>query len=65
MGSGYIEAKPTTADDTTERSKAAMDTRSLEGKIAIITGASRGIGKATALMMAQRGVKGVRNHWCH
>lgn len=32
-----------------------MDTTNLEGKTAVITGAGSGIGKATALLMAQRG----------
>ncbi|KXS93411.1 hypothetical protein AC579_8932 [Pseudocercospora musae] len=35
-----------------------MDARSLHGKIAIITGASRGIGKAIAIEFARQGVKG-------
>src|SRR5690349_20347957 len=29
----------------------------LDGKVAIVTGASRGVGAATALMMAERGCK--------
>jgi NAD(P)-dependent dehydrogenase (short-subunit alcohol dehydrogenase family) len=32
-----------------------MDTRNLRGKTAVITGAGSGIGRATALLMAQRG----------
>ncbi|KXT18272.1 hypothetical protein AC579_2928 [Pseudocercospora musae] len=38
---------------------ATTDTGSLTGKIAIVTGASRGIGKACALELAKRGVKGI------
>ncbi len=34
----------------------------LESKIAVVTGASRGIGRAIALELAQRGARGVVNY---
>jgi citronellol/citronellal dehydrogenase len=34
-----------------------QDEADLSGKVAIVTGASRGIGKRTALKLARRGVK--------
>ena len=38
-----------------------MSSKSLEGKVAIVTGSSRGIGKATARLLAQQGASVVLN----
>jgi NAD(P)-dependent dehydrogenase (short-subunit alcohol dehydrogenase family) len=51
-------ARPTVAEDAFRRRPyyaGAVDVRNLSGKLAVVTGAGRGIGRQTALALARRG----------
>ncbi|MFC1851402.1 3-oxoacyl-ACP reductase [candidate division CSSED10-310 bacterium] len=53
--SAYISGQPFLLTKTVRAPKTIHYVRSLEGKIALVTGAARGIGKATARKLAQEG----------
>ncbi len=55
--SAFVTAQPIRLHDAAKRQGAARLTRSLEGKLALVTGAARGIGEATARTLAREGAR--------
>jgi 3-oxoacyl-[acyl-carrier protein] reductase len=55
--SAFVTAQPIRLHDAAKGQGAAPFTRSLEGKLALVTGAARGIGEATARTLAREGAR--------
>jgi 3-oxoacyl-[acyl-carrier protein] reductase len=53
--SAYVDGQPLRIDASVRRAQAVPQTNVLEGRVAIVTGAARGIGAATAARLAEEG----------
>jgi len=55
--SAYVDGQPLRIDVSVRRPRVVPSTAVLEGKVAIVTGAARGIGAATAQRLAEEGAR--------
>jgi 3-oxoacyl-[acyl-carrier protein] reductase len=53
--SAYVSGQPIAVDSTVAPDGSPAELRPLEGKLALVTGAARGIGRATAMSLAREG----------